>query len=167
MPGIAEIRDSDARGFLTVELRDFLRVVEPEGRHLIWSILDLEARSDPDKFKANLLEIEQQVSQSPQGLILSWEELVEFADALIEVLDTVIVGCKDKKLIPRLVPGDEIFSTCEIGIEAFDSSLWRVYARDDKLLQKVQAAFQNVAVVPLSSPLKRKPTHEKNSDLDV
>jgi hypothetical protein len=112
----------------------------------------LEARSDPDKFKGNLLEIEHQVRQSSQGLIFTWDELVAFANALIEVLDAVIVGCKDKKSIPRLIPGDGVFGPCEIGIEAFDSSLWRVYARDDEVLQKVQAAFHDVAVVPLSSP---------------
>ena len=152
MAGIVEVRDSDSRGFLTVELRDFLQVVEPEGRDLIWSILDLEARSDPDKFKGDLLEVEQQVKQSPQGLIFSWDELVAFANALIEVLDAVIVGCKDKKLIPRLIPGDGVFAQCEIGIEAVDSSLWRVYTRDDELLQRVQTAFHDVAVMPLSSP---------------
>lgn len=147
MPGIVEIRDSNADGLLTVKLRDVLRVVEPEGRDLTWSILDLEARSDPDKFKGNLLEIEQKVRESPQGLIFTWDELVTFAHALIEVVDAVIVACKDQKLIPSLKPGDEVFAQCEFGIEAVDSSVWRVYARDDQLLQKVQAAFNDVNLI--------------------
>lgn len=144
MPGIIEVRDKDARGFLTVELRDLLRIVEPHGRNLIWSILDLEARSDPAKFKGDLVAVEQEVKLSPKGLIISWADLLVFSAGLVEVLDGLFVGCTDRNSIPGLIPGDDIFSQCEIGIEAFDSTMWRVYAREDALLHKVAEAFREV-----------------------
>ncbi len=154
MAGIVEVRDSNSDGLLTVELLNFLRVVEPEGKNLIWSILDLEARTSPDRFKGNLLELEQQVRQSLQGLIFSWDELVAFANSLVEILNAVIVGCKDENRIPTLIPGDGVFAQCEIGIEAVDSSLWRVYAREDVLLKKVQASFNDVSLISLATPLR-------------
>ena len=144
MPGIVEVRDKDPRGFLTVELGDLLEIVEPHGRHLIWSVLDLEARSDPAKFKGDLAAVEREIKLSSTGLIMSWADLLVFSDSLIEVLEGLFVGCKDRDSIPKLIPGDEVFSQCEIGIEAVDSSMWRVYAREDAILHKVAKAFRDV-----------------------
>jgi hypothetical protein len=154
MTGIVEVQDKDTKGFLTVELGDLLRIIEPRGRNLIWSILDLEARSDPAKFKGDLAAMEQQIKLSPNGLIIGWDDLLTLSDALIEVLDGVFVGCKDRDSIPRLIPGDEVFSQCEIGIEAVDSSMWRVYAREDAILDKISAAFREVTLVRGSPPTK-------------
>lgn len=91
MAGVIEIRDKE-NGFLTVTLKDLLALSEPEGRNLIWSIQDLEAVGDPEKLKADLIEIEEKATQSPHGLIMKWEDLVDLAGALKDVLECLDCG---------------------------------------------------------------------------
>lgn len=145
MSGIVEVRDRDEQGFLSVELSDVLEILEPHARELIWAVLDLEARSHPNKFKGDLADVEKTIKESPKGLVLTWPELISFAETLIEVLETVIVGCQDRNSIPKLVARDELFDQCEIGIEAFDSSVWRIHAKDEALLVRIRARFRDVS----------------------
>jgi len=130
-------------------LRDLLALLEPEGRNLTWSIQDLEAVGDPEKLKTDLLEIEENAKHSPQGLIMKWEELVELAEALKDVWNPWIVGCRDSKLIPKVIYSTEKVDQCEIVIEVFDSSYLRVYARDDEIIRRIAGKFQDVSVTSI------------------
>jgi hypothetical protein len=148
MPSIIEIKDEDNRGSLAVALIDLLDLLKREGHQLTWSILELEATGDPNRLPRDMLDLEQEVEQSPNGVIMSWEELVILATAFCEVLNAVIVGCKDATLIPHLQPNADLYTPCEIVLEAIDSTLWRVYARDDQIIQRLQTTFRNVVVIP-------------------
>ncbi|HET8670694.1 MAG TPA: hypothetical protein VFM05_08740 [Candidatus Saccharimonadales bacterium] len=143
MLGIIEIKDKH-NGFLTVELRDLLPLIEPVGRDLIWSILDLDAMGDPNKLKRNLLEIEEYGRQSPQGYILSWDDLVDLAESLIDIMDAVIVGCRNRSMIPKLEPSSDIYSSCEIVIEAIDSAIWRIHSKHDEFVERLKTSFHDV-----------------------
>lgn len=152
MAGIIEIKDKDAQGGLAVELTHILEVLVPEGCQLLWAILDLEATGDLGDGK-NMLDLEQEVEQSPTGLLMSWDELVSLACAFFQVINTVIVGCKDATAVPKLHPEENLYTSNDIVLEAIDSSLWRVYARDDKVLRRLQRAFRDVKLLeqPFSS----------------
>lgn len=146
MAGIIEIKDRDAQGGLTVELTHILNLLAPEGRPLSWAILDLEATGDLGGGK-DMLDLEQEIEQSPTGLLMSWDELVSLARAFFQVINTVIVGCKDAASVPKLHPEENLYASSEIVLEAIDSSLWRVYARDDKVLRRLQKAFRDVELL--------------------
>jgi hypothetical protein len=150
MPGTTEIRDHDVKGFLEVDLQEVLSAVEAADSHLIWSILDLDSTAEPGKLKRDLSKLEADIQRSSQGLILTWDELVSLANSLSEVRDAIIVGCRTRELIPAL-PTTDLYSPCDVVIEAVDSAFWRIYAKDDRLLQKLARTFRDVDVTN-SSP---------------
>jgi hypothetical protein len=146
MAGFIEIKDKDPQGGLAVELIDILDLLAPEGCQLTWAILDLEATGDPEKGK-NMLDLEQEIERSSTGLLISWDALISLARSLFQVINAVIVGCKDVASIPKLQPGEPLYVSTELVLEAIDSSLWRVYARDDKVLRRLQEAFHEVYIL--------------------
>ncbi len=155
MAGIIEIKDKNAKRILTVELAHILDSLEPEGHHLSWTILDLEATGDLGDGK-NMLDLEQEIQQSPQGLHLSWDQLISFSRCFFQVINAVIVGGKDSTTVPILQPGGDLYQGSEIVVEAIDSSLWRIYARDEEVLQRFQRTFRDVDVyipVPAAGPV--------------
>ena len=143
---MVEIRDRNERGVLTVELKDLLACFAHEGPNLIWSIQDLEAVGDPEKLKIDVLEIEKQAKESSQGCVLRWEELVELANALTDVWNAWIVACSYGAPIPKAIYKSEKVDQCEAVIEAVDSSCWRVYARNQAIIQRIATKFHDVRV---------------------
>ena len=154
MGAIIEIKDTDSRGSLSVELKHILELLTPVGHQLSWAILDLYATGDLGEGK-NILDLEQKIQQSPEGLSTSWDELVSLSLGFFEIIDTVIVGYKDPNYRPKLSPNhriEELYRSCEIVIELIDASLWSIYARDDEMIQRFQLAFHDVMI--LKPPFK-------------
>ena len=149
MAGIIEIRYRDERGILTVELKDLLAFFDHEGPTLIWSIQDLEAVGDPDKLKIDVLEIEKLAKESPQGFVLRWQELVELAQTLTDVWNAWIVACSYGAPIPKAIYKSEKVDQFEAVIEAFDSSFWRVFARDHSIIHRIASKFHDVRVTQI------------------
>ncbi|MDP9371533.1 MAG: hypothetical protein M3Q65_03565 [Chloroflexota bacterium] len=147
MAGIIEIWDRrpDSPHLLALDLLDLLPLVAPEGRQLVWAILELEGEGvlPNDRYR-------QETEDSPTGAVVSWDELIAIARAVKQVLWGVFVGCTAASVIPRLHPDTDLYSQSEIVIEAIDSTYWRVYARDDRVLQRLGAAFREVKMVALS-----------------
>jgi hypothetical protein len=148
MAGIVEIRDQKP-GYLNVDLRNLLSLFKEDGPNLVWSILDLEAVGDAEKLKTDLLEIERQIEESPDGLIVEWEDLLVLAESLVDVWNILIAASHDVPSIPRLEYGTTNFERCEIAIEIFDSTWCRVYARNDAIVRRVKANYRNVRVTQL------------------
>lgn len=120
----------------SIELKDLLALMEPEGKSLVWSILDWEAMGDVSDFwPAGALDLEQHIAQSEQGLILSLSDLNKLIQKVDQLVDGVIVAGQTRDQIPRLAPGQELSS--EIVLEAVDSSIWRVSARSSAILHRI------------------------------
>ena len=147
MGGIIEIRDRERGGL--VSLKELLACFEHEGPNLIWSIQDLEAVGDPDKLKIDVLEIEKLAKESPQGLVLRWQELVELAQTLTDVWNAWIVACSYGAPIPKAIYKSEKVDQFEAVIEAFDSSFWRVFARDHSIIHRIASKFHDVRVTQI------------------
>ena len=139
----------DDKGVLKVELKDLLAFFDHDGPSLIWSIQDLEAVGDPEKLKIDVVEIEEQAKESPQGFILRWQELVELAQALTDVWNAWLVACREGDPIPKAVYSSAKVDQYEAVIEACDSSFWRVYARDNSIIRRIAGKFNDVSVTPI------------------
>ena len=148
MAGIIEIKDKQ-EGVLTLELYHLLTLIGNKAANLVWSILDLEAVADPEKFKTDLLELERVARESPNGLTLRWDELVVLAQALKDVWNILLAAAKIAESIPRLEYLAEDVGPCEIVIECLDSDFWRVYARDDEIIRRLEQSFRDVTVKQL------------------
>ncbi len=147
MAGAVEIFDLDPRDSAIVGLHDILVALEAEGQNLRWSILDLEAVGDLSRSGTTTLDLEQQVKRAPNGLILEWKDLKQLAWALDQVIEGTLAGCGTPDALNKITLQSDLKATCDIVIEAIDSTLWRVYSRDDGILQKLKAAFRNVKTV--------------------
>lgn len=164
MAGMVEIHDArvvDTPGnppphprgtVLAFDLTDLLMLVAPEGQHLTWSILDLWAtvrEPKPLPEGKDYLDLEAEIARSPKGLIVEWNQLIALAEAFLQVIDGVFVGCTSVDLIPprtnRLTVED--YAACELVLEALDSTLWTVYARDDAVVHRIRSVFRDVRVV--------------------
>ena len=149
MAEIIEIRDEEG-GVLTANLHQLLEIVGKKGASLVWSILDIEAVGHEEKFQGDLPEMERQAAASPQGLIFKWEELVTLAESLSDVWNLLLVAAHSHESIPRLEYSATDFGHCEIVIECFDSTYWRVYARDDEIIRRLEQSFKDVTITPVN-----------------
>lgn len=142
MSNVIEIKYQNSQNTSTVELIDLLNLIESnKQQQLIWSILDLEAIGDISTiWQRGILDLEANIKYLPQGLILSWQMLVQLAQKFDQVINTVIVGCQKVSKIPSLEPNVDLDEPCEIVLELIDSSVWRIYTKD-KLLSAKLALF--------------------------
>ena len=147
MVGTLEIFDLDERGSAIIGLPEILEALEPEGQHLVWSMLDLEGTADPSRLGMNMLDLEQQVAKSPNGLILEWKDLKQLAKRLDQIIEGTIVGCRNPDVLTQINLQSDLRSACDIVIQAIDSSLWKIYSRDDGILQRLKLSFREVKTV--------------------
>jgi len=140
-----EIFDLNERGSALIDLPAILTLLESEGQNFTWSILDLQATGDPRG--TTILELEQRVANAPHGLILDWKGLNELARELDQIIDGTIVGCRNRDALTQISLQSDLPSTCDIVIESIDSSLWKVFSRDDGILQKLKSGFGDVKLV--------------------
>ena len=148
MASIIEIKDSDLQGVLAVDLLQLLDLLKEEGSKLTWAILDLEATGDLGNGR-RILDMEQEIRSSASGLVMTWDALRSLARAFDQVLNATIVGCQDLASAPRFLPGDSgsLYNSCEIVLEAIDSSLWRIYSKSPEVIRRLQASFRDVEVI--------------------
>jgi hypothetical protein len=147
MAGTVEIRDTTQQSpggpcVLAVTLADVLACIAPEGRALTWTILDLEAVGELSGGR-NMLDLEDRIAASPPGLVVSWEWLVALAQELEQVISGLIVGVKDPSVTSQISREVDFCAVSEFVLEAIDSSLWSVYAPDDRVLKRLRARFRD------------------------
>jgi hypothetical protein len=152
MSNVIEIKYQDSQGTSIIELIDLLNLIAQDKQQLVWSILDLEAIGDISTiWERGILDLEENIKELPQGLILSWQMLVLLVRKFDQVINTVIVGCQEVSKIPVLKPDIDLDTPCEIVLELIDSSVWRIYSKDERLLQHLQHEFSNVRQVEAMS----------------
>ncbi|MEI6428849.1 MAG: hypothetical protein WCO45_10780 [Pseudanabaena sp. ELA607] len=152
MSNVIEIEYQNSQGTSTIELIDLLNLIAQDKQQLVWSILDLEAIGDISTiWERGILDLEENIKYLPQGLILSLQMLVLLVRKFDQVINTVIVGCQEVSKIPALEPNLDLDEPCEIVLELIDSSVWRIYSKDKKLLQHLRHEFSNVRQVEAMS----------------
>jgi hypothetical protein len=146
--GLIELR-GDNPDVLDVGLDDILTAIEPFGEHLVWSILELnaEGRLTGQRTMRDLME---EVEQSPRGVVMDWPQLRAFARDVFQVVDGIFVGCRDAESVPALRPRADLFTSSEIVLQAIDSTLWQVYACDERVLRRIEQQWRSERV-PLSN----------------
>ena len=146
------IKISDVKnGILAFDLFDLLNLLPPIAQQIDWSILDLsqflERQDELHVYGSELLRINEEAHSTPGGYKLSWQDLLLYAGAISQVADGVFVGCKNVEAISKLSFESEnadIYAVSEYVLEAFDSSYWIVFSRDDEFLNRCRATFSDV-----------------------
>jgi len=92
---------------------------------------------------------EDAVRSSPDGYSFTWDKLRAFASEMEQVWDCLIVASQPQILLSRdsIDAGD--FSDCEYVIDAFDSTEWKVGAKDESVCTNLRdVSWVEVASVP-------------------
>lgn len=155
MAGTVEIKDriqpsSGGPSILAVNLADLLESVAPYAQALSWRILELEAVGDLGRGR-NVLDLEERIARPPNGLAVSWGELLDLAHRLDQVINGLFIGAGDPSAAALIKRGGDYCAVGDLVLEAFDSSRWTVFARDNRVLQRLHERFHDVTAVPVPS----------------
>lgn len=130
---------------VSVKLQDILEEIT-DGEFFYWSILFFDGMGHLKNGKS-IAGFAKEALQSERGILTSWEELNSLADSLEQIFDILIIGCKDVNNIARYQDDKEMYETCDIVINMFDSSFWEVFSKDESLIHRLAAKFKDVKFI--------------------
>lgn len=138
MRGI-EISDSK-NGYLTVRLNDIQNALASYAKNFSWLIFDLEAVGDlgPNR---NMLTLESEIRDSPNGYKIEWDELLELASLMSDVINTRIEGTSVDHEVPPPDFAQPVAPLKRLKILMIDSSVWIVCSTDDAILAALEKRF--------------------------
>jgi len=142
------VRISDGEEVLNVHLPDILREI-PDGNLYYWSILNLEGMGDLGEKSVPVFEKE--IRSSSKGLIITWDELNLLAPKYWQIIDMILIGCKDETVLKRYENDQEMYETCDIGIVMFDSSYWEIFSKDERIILRLANKFSEVTLLESDS----------------
>ncbi|QDG54392.1 hypothetical protein FIV42_27700 [Persicimonas caeni] len=141
------IEISDEReGVLVVELPDLLACID-DGEQLFWSILYFEAVGDLSRFGTNVLELERAARESPTGVEIEWDMLLEMAGVFHQIVDIVLIGCRERQQIRQYRDDAEMYDTCRHVVELVDTSFALVHSQDKSVIECLHDRFEDVKLL--------------------
>lgn len=137
------IRILDKKGrIVAVELPDILQEIN-DGNQLLWSILYLYTTGNLGEGKS-IPEFEKQIRDSEKGYFISWKDLNDLSHKFWDLMDIIIIGCTEERLLKRYENDQEMYETCDIVIEMVDSGYWEVFSKDESLIQRLATKFKDI-----------------------
>jgi hypothetical protein len=137
-----QISDS-SNGLLTATLPMILNGIGADGAKLYWSLLYLSATGDLGDGKS-IVDFEDDISASPNGFYLVWQELDELSHKFDQIFDILIVGSTIKESIKKYTNDEDLYSNFPIVIDLFDGAYWRVYASDEEIIRRLSSNFSDI-----------------------
>ena len=145
MTSTIEINDSK-NGILSVELQDLLNEIGAKGETLNWALFYLYATGDLGDDKS-MGDFEDEISDSKNGLLISWEELKSLSLKFDQIYDTLIVGNLDKEAIKKCDNDEELYSKFDVVLDLFDGAYWRVHSKYKGILKRMLGKFTDTKVL--------------------
>lgn len=137
------IRISDEiEGVISVKLPDILVEIH-NGSTIYWSILYLDASGNLGE-EISIVDFENQIFKSENGLYIGWDELNKLSHKFYEIIDIVLIGCKNKNLLYRYKEDREMYETCDIVIQLIDSGYWEIFSKDGQLINSLASKFKEI-----------------------
>jgi hypothetical protein len=131
-----------------VELRDLLAALPTEKLALRWSIMELWAVTHDDR--TDVAAIGARAAESSTGLEITGGDLLDLSHRLSQVIDAIVVAYDGS---PPARSDNDLRASSAIVIEAIDSTLWRVYAKDASVTDRLSHAFADVREVSPEVPI--------------
>ncbi len=130
---------------VSVELPDILEEII-DGDLYYWSILFFYGSGHLGE-GTSIPIFEQEAMESKNGKLIGWDDLKILANKLDEVRDILIIGSKNPKEISRYEDDQKMYESCGIVIEMIDSGFWEVFSKDETLIKKLAAKFNETKLL--------------------
>lgn len=147
VPGVV-IQDKKEH-VITVELIDLLREI-PDGDSLFWDILTIETEGkieDLRPYGFQQEDYQEEINESKEGFFISWERLNQVSTKFPQIENIVIIGSKDKRALRRYQYDEQMAAACDIVIIMFDFSYWKVFSKDQQLIEKLAKTFTETLLI--------------------
>lgn len=129
-------------GRVSVNFLDILEEIK-NGNQFEWSILYLQSTGDLGEEKS-IPEFEEKIVKSEKGYFIPWKDVNDLAQRFWDLMDIILIGCKNKNLLRRYENDQEMYETCDIVIEKVDSGYWEVFSNDEQLINRLASKFKEI-----------------------
>ncbi len=135
------ILDED-NGVISVKLQDILEEIN-NGKLFSWAILFFDAIGHLGNGRS-IVKFSEEIDHSEKGILIDWNEIWSLANKLHQIIDAVIVGCKNPQMIKRHEKDQDMYETCDFVIVMFDSSYWEVFSFDFEFIERLANKFKKI-----------------------
>ncbi len=118
---------------LSISLYDILIQIE-NFNYYKWKILWIEGIS----LQLNMLEFENIVNKSEDGLLVTPQELLDIAKKIDQLIELVLIGDEDENNLHKLEDDVSIKQQCLFFIELVDSSYWEISSKDKNYIENFE-----------------------------
>lgn len=133
------VRISDIKDGKCISLNELLENISDETQ-FFWALLWLDVTPQKNEGKY-LVELQKKINQSENGLVITFESLVEISKKIFQEIDLTIIACKMQENIQRYQKDREMYETCDIVIEMIDGGFWEVFSKNIKLIDRLAREF--------------------------
>ncbi|HEV8051907.1 MAG TPA: hypothetical protein VGP47_05385 [Parachlamydiaceae bacterium] len=127
---------------VNVGLLDILKEIE-KGYSFYWSILFLDFIGNLGENRPNP-SFSYEINESKNGFRIGWMDLNSLSSNCEQIIDIIVLGCKDQEFLKRYEDDQEMYETCDFVIEMVDSTFWEVFSKDESLIKRLAAKFKTV-----------------------
>jgi hypothetical protein len=147
------IEDIDNNSVITVKLPSILEEIQ-DGNAFHWSILYLHSSGNLGE-GISYPAFEAQINHSERGLFITFEELLVLINKLNQIIDIVLIGCKNVEFLKWSDSDQEMYETCDIYIEMHDGCFWEVFSKDENFINRLAAKFKKVKILESNFQTKK------------
>lgn len=112
---------------LDIELYEILNKLQ-NGSNFNWCIQELGGVGFPNE---SILQLENKINNSPNGIFVTWEELIQFSKRFSQIINLLLIGDKDLNKFVRYENSELMYEECFYVIELIDSSYWEIHSKED------------------------------------
>lgn len=113
---------------LDINLKDILTNIK-NGSHFNWCVLHIEGIGN--NTKESIIEFENKVNKSENGLLINWNELTKLSEKFSQIINLLLIGDKDSTKLIRYQDFGLMYKECFYVIELVDSSYWEIRSKQD------------------------------------
>lgn len=128
-----EIYEGNDDKILNISLSDILTRIDSKYKKYYWKILWIQASMTTENIgigDMNILEFEKITNNlNENGYLISFEKLLLFSNKINQLTEILIVVDKKKEKLIRYSNDFEMYKSCLLTIELYDSSSWKLTYR--------------------------------------
>lgn len=123
--------DKNSEYFEKIELHKILKFFNPVAEKYQWSIKLIDAVGDITGVTGfSILDLEKKCEDSDYGYLVDWPILIKLSEALLDIIDLVLVASENLEKMPRSFSKKEWNEKCHIWVSKEDSSVWEIGFRE-------------------------------------